>query len=45
MDECSVMMAILHHLCYTITNIRKGEISDACKGRQGMGLCGRHDKG
>lgn len=33
MDENSVVMAILLHLCYTITNIRKGEISDACKGR------------
>lgn len=31
--ESGVMMAIFPHLCYTITNIRKGEVSDACKGR------------
>lgn len=44
-DENSVVMAVFTRLCYTITNIRKGEISNTCKGKQGMGLCGRHDKG
>ncbi len=33
MDGWSEFMAIFLHLCYTITNIRKGEVSDACKGR------------
>ena len=33
MDGRIDFMAIFPRLCYTITNIRKGEISDACKGR------------
>ena len=33
MDGCGDIVAIFPHLCYTITNIRKGEVSDACKGR------------
>lgn len=44
MNVFTDFMAIFPRLCYTVTNVRKGEISDACKGRRGMGLCGRHDK-
>ena len=33
MDGRSEFMAIFPYLCYTITNVRKGEVSDACKGR------------
>ena len=33
MDENSVVMAIFLHLCYTITNIRKGAVLYA--GKQG----------
>ena len=33
MDKYSDIMAISASLCYTIVIIRKGDVSDACKGR------------
>lgn len=33
MNRFTDFMAIFPRLCYTITNVRKGESSNTCKGR------------